>query len=594
MVVSDPILRYPYFENRFILETDASDFALGAVLSQKFEDSKEHPIAYASRTLNDTECNWSATEKELAAIVWAVKHFRPYIYGTKFLLRTDHKALLWLRQKKDLNRKLLNMKLELEEYEFDITYKKGTLNRNADALSRLETDQQTLVAMHETGDDSMTQHSADTDDGDFIPSTERPLNEFKNQILLEQSTENTIETLTIFPHYTRVVIKKPVFSPAILINILKDYASPNCTTGIFCKTEILRNLQIIYKNYFSRAKTLKIFWTEKLLTDVIEENEQDQIIQARHNYNHRGIVETYKHIKTEFFFPKMKSKITRFVNVCKLCQKSKYERHPYKIKFKLTQMPSKPLEIVHLDIFIIRNKLYLTFCDKFSRLATAIPIRTRNTIHIIQAFAKFITMLGKPNILVMDSEASFTSSAMREFLEEHQIEYHFTSVGQSSSNGIVEIVHRTLRELHNILSNKNSTKDLSESTKINLAVAIYNDSIHSQTNLTPRELFHGIRNNSTVPQDLDERIRQKEKLFLEFKEKQFERKQKELEKLNRNREDPEEFEENRTVYQRKRNNLKHEERYAEIKVKENKDVCIIDQNSRKIHKSKLKRKRKIT
>lgn len=593
LLTSDPILRYPDFDKPFILETDASDFALGAVLSQKFEDSKEHPIAYASRTLNDTECNWSATEKELAAIVWAVKHFRPYIYGTKFQLRTDHKALIWLRQKKDLNRKLLHMKLELEEYEFDVTYKKGTLNRNADALSRIEPENSTVAEIHTTSEDSMTQHSADTDDGDFIPSTEKPLNEFRNQIVLEQSSEDSVETSVIFPHHTRVTIKKLNFSPGILINILKDYASPTCTNGLFCKTDILRSLQIIYKNYFSRAKTFKMFWTEKMLTDVTEEIEQDQIIQARHNYNHRGIVETFKHIKTEYFFPKMKSKITRFINMCKLCQKSKYERHPYKMKFKFTQIPSKPLEIVHLDIFIMRNKLYLTFCDKFSRLAIAIPIKTRNHVHIIQAFSKFITMLGKPITLVMDSEASFTSAAMREFLEENQIEYHFTSLGQSSSNGVVEIVHRTLRELHNILSNKNSTKDLPESTKINLAMAIYNDSIHSQTNLTPRELFHGIRNNSTVPQDLDERIRQKETFFREMKEKQIERKQKELEKLNLNREEPEEFEENKTVYQRKRNNLKHEERYAEIKVKENKDVCIIDQNSRKIHKSKLKRKRKI-
>ena len=84
MLISGPILRYPDFDKPFILKTDASDFALGAVLSQRIEDSKEHPIAYASRTLNDTECNWSATEKELAAIVWAVKHFRPYIYGTNF------------------------------------------------------------------------------------------------------------------------------------------------------------------------------------------------------------------------------------------------------------------------------------------------------------------------------------------------------------------------------------------------------------------------------------------------------------------------------------------------------------------------------
>lgn len=304
LLTSDPILRYPDFEKPFIIETDASDFALGAVLSQKFEDSKEHPIAYASRTLNDTECNWSATEKELAAIVWAVKHFRPYIYGTKFQLRTDHKALLWLRQKKDLNRKLLNMKLELEEYEFSITYKKGTLNSNADALSRIEPENLAPAELNATSGSSMTQHSADTDDGDFIPSTERPLNEFRNQIILEQSFEESTETSVVFPHHMRVTIKKPNFSPAILINIFKNYASPSCVNGLYCSTNILNNLQIIYKNYFSRAKTFRIFWTEKFLTDVIDETEQDQIIMTQHNNNHRGIVETTKHISTQYYSQK--------------------------------------------------------------------------------------------------------------------------------------------------------------------------------------------------------------------------------------------------------------------------------------------------
>lgn len=309
------------------------------------------------------------------------------------------------------------------------------------------------------------------------------------------------------------------------------------------------------------------------------------------NNNHRGTVETTKHILTKYYFPKLKAKVSRYINVCKLCQKSKYDRHPYKLKYKLTQTPSKPLEIVHMDIFIIRNKNYLTFCDKFSRLALVLPIRTRNTVHILQAMAKFIALLGKPVLLVMDSEASFTSASMREFLEENQIEYHFTSIGQSSSNGTVEIIHRTLRELHNILSNKESTKDLSESTKINLATAIYNDSIHSHTNITPKELFYGYRNGDTLPNDLDERIRLKEKLFNRFKEHELARKQSEIKKLNKKRENHVILTPGETMYERNRNNLKHQERYKKITIRENMDVNILDENQRKIHKSKLKRKR---
>lgn len=378
-----------------------------------------------------------------------------------------------------------------------------------------------------------------------------------------------------------------------MINILKEYASTKCSTGLYCSEEILTSLQVVYKNYFSRAKSFKIFWTQKKLEDITDELEQDQIIRTQHNNNHRGINETKSHISRTYFFTGMKSKITKFINICKLCQKAKYERHPYKQKFKLTATPKRPLEIVHMDIFIIHNKHYLTLCDKFSRLTMAIPVKSRNTVHILKAITHFFSTLGKPSLLVMDQEASFTSTTLKEFLEENNVEYHHTSVGQSSSNGTVEIVHRTLRELHNILSIKESTKDLAETTKINLAVSIYNDSIHSQTKLTPKELFFGVRNEDPIPEDLNERIEQKEALFRVYAARQKEDKIKFLDKVNKNREDPDHFLDDETIYERKRNNLKHQERYRENKVSENKETTVIDTSHRKIHKSKLKRKRKL-
>ena len=93
-------------------------------------------------------------------------------------------------------------------------------------------------------------------------------------------------------------------------------------------------------------------------------------------------------------------------------------------------------------------------------------------------------------------------------LQRNNVEFHYTSVGQSSSNGTIEIVHRTIRELHNIISLRESTKKLSTTSKINLAVSIYNDSIHSQTNISPKELFLGFKNEDPIPEDLQERIKQ--------------------------------------------------------------------------------------
>jgi hypothetical protein len=106
------------------------------VLSQG-EIGRDLPIAYASRNLNNAEKNYSTSEKELLAIVSAMKHFRPYLYGRKFKLASDHKPLTWIMNVKDPGSRLIRWRIRLEEYDYEIVYKKGALNTNADALSRI-------------------------------------------------------------------------------------------------------------------------------------------------------------------------------------------------------------------------------------------------------------------------------------------------------------------------------------------------------------------------------------------------------------------------------------------------------------------------
>lgn len=97
---------------------------------------QDRPISYASRTLNKAECNYSTTEKECLAVIFGTKVFRPYLYGYRFTVLTDHKPLEWLFKCKDPGSRLIRWRLKLEEFEYDIKYKKGKINTNADALSR--------------------------------------------------------------------------------------------------------------------------------------------------------------------------------------------------------------------------------------------------------------------------------------------------------------------------------------------------------------------------------------------------------------------------------------------------------------------------
>ncbi|XP_011868563.1 PREDICTED: uncharacterized protein LOC105562377 [Vollenhovia emeryi] len=132
---SNPILQYPDFTKPFILTTDASGYAIGGILSQG-PIGKDLPIAYTSRVLNKAEQNYSTIEKECLAIIYCVSHFRPYLYGKPFVIITDHKPLVWLNSVKDPSSRLWKWRSKLLEYEYEIKYKKGTLNNNADALSR--------------------------------------------------------------------------------------------------------------------------------------------------------------------------------------------------------------------------------------------------------------------------------------------------------------------------------------------------------------------------------------------------------------------------------------------------------------------------
>ncbi|KAL4085202.1 hypothetical protein QTP88_027061 [Uroleucon formosanum] len=135
-LVTAPILQYPNFEEPFILTTDASQYAIGSIISQG-EIGHDLPIAYASRTLNKAEQNYSTTEKELLSIVWSVKHFRPYLLGRKFRIYTDHQPLTWLFNVKDPGSRLMRWRLKLAEYQYEVIYKPGVTNTNADALSRM-------------------------------------------------------------------------------------------------------------------------------------------------------------------------------------------------------------------------------------------------------------------------------------------------------------------------------------------------------------------------------------------------------------------------------------------------------------------------
>ncbi|KAK5906849.1 hypothetical protein CesoFtcFv8_004757 [Champsocephalus esox] len=130
-----PVLYSPNFDEHFILQTDASDRGLGAVLLQGSSDNR-HPVAYISRKLFPREVRYSTVEKEALAIKWALDSLRYYLLGREFTLDTDHKALQWMGRMKDTNGRITRWYLALQPFRFNIQHIPGKDNVTADYLSR--------------------------------------------------------------------------------------------------------------------------------------------------------------------------------------------------------------------------------------------------------------------------------------------------------------------------------------------------------------------------------------------------------------------------------------------------------------------------
>ena len=138
LLCSHPILKSPNFDKEFVLQTDASERGVGAVLSQLDDNGDDHPIAYFSRKLLPRETRYSTIEKECLAIKLGIQAFNTYLMGRKFKVQTDHRSLKWLSQLKGTNSRLTRWSLFLQAYDFSVSHRPGKKNANADSLSRLE------------------------------------------------------------------------------------------------------------------------------------------------------------------------------------------------------------------------------------------------------------------------------------------------------------------------------------------------------------------------------------------------------------------------------------------------------------------------
>ena len=136
-LIEPPILAYPDLNKPFILTTDASDVSIGYILSQKDENSRERVIAYGGRALRQAEKNYSVCDKEGLAVFCGFKAYNSYLYGNFTTVYTDNRAIKYIKDNMKMTGRVARWAIELQNYDYEVIHKKGVLNTNADAISRM-------------------------------------------------------------------------------------------------------------------------------------------------------------------------------------------------------------------------------------------------------------------------------------------------------------------------------------------------------------------------------------------------------------------------------------------------------------------------
>lgn len=534
MLTTEPLLQHPDFTQPFLITTDASNSAIGAVLSQGRVGS-DLPISYISRTLNKAEANYNTTEKELLAIVWAVKQFRHYVFGHKFYIVTDHRPLTWLFSVADPGARLIRWRLKLEEHDYEIIYKPGVLNTNADALSRIPhinffNYRDNTYENFERNDSPTTNHRVIEVEGDLFEATQdyalahcvsADLNMSRGIALEFNRRFGNIEVLKGQQKGVSEIAQVEHEGQKLLYLITKEFCFQKTTYENLYKT--LQNLRtkaeqehishiamprigcgMDQPDWKKIKNMIKYIFKGSRIKIVIYSNqsyspeEKLQIIEEFHSGvlgGHQGISRTVKRIKMQHSWKGLKTDVVDYIKKCRSCQVNKASNHTVKQPMVITTTARAPFEKIFLDIVgpittSYRNNSYiLTIQDDLTKYSLALPIPKHDANTIAKEFVeKFVCFHGAPKCIVSDQGADFLSKVFSACCKLLKIEKFHTSAYHPQADGALERSHRTLAEYlrHYVDKNLQDWDDY-----IPFAMFVYNTTPHSTTERQPYELLYG-------------------------------------------------------------------------------------------------------
>jgi hypothetical protein len=454
LLTTAPVLRMPDPTLPYTITTDASDYAIGAVLTQE-DDDGERPVAYMSTTLKPAERNYATYEKEMLAIIKALQLWRPYIGSQRTTIYTDHAPLTRLKKQASLSPRQIRWIDALAEYDCEIVYKPGRTNVVADALSR---------RIEDTLDDD-----DDDDEEIFNLVTTMDNTKFRQRVLKGYENDQ--------------------FFTKVKAAILKGEGERDFAQRKLALRFRMDDNGLIYERE-AKGDRLCIPQDQQLRLDIAHDHHDAP------GAGHFGEDKTLEAIRRRYYWPHLPRYVHQYVRSCDQCQRNKPVQKKQAGLLQPLPVPAQRWEDISMDFIVNLPKTprgfdaILVIVDRLSKAAHFIPTTTKVTApETANLFIREIFRLhGLPRSIVCDRDPRFTSMFWKALFKKlgvrilHSTAYHPQTDGQTER--VNRILIQTLRPYVNYPQND---WDL----YLPFAEFAYNNSEHSSIKMTPHYANYG-------------------------------------------------------------------------------------------------------